>query len=102
MAEHRAPPTGEHRGHSFAVGRDPGVSDRICAAVDEEEAPAAQGSPNRCIRVSKPKHLGVGHNAVLTLGQGRRSMMRSYFIPHSGNKYDLNGVRPVGNICSPL
>ena len=101
MAEHGSLAACENRRKAAAVPGHRRVPDRIRATVQEMEAAALDGAADSRGRIAQTPELGVRHDPVLSPRQTRQLPLRSYFIPHTGIKYDLKGIRSWGNICSP-
>jgi hypothetical protein len=60
------------------------------------QAPTPKSSVHRHSRIPELEKLGVRYNTMLRFRHGGQLMVMSHFFPHSGNKCDLERVRPGG------
>ena len=78
------------------------MADCVGATKNRMQPATPHGARYRRIGVAEPKKLNAGYDAELPLRQARNRVVLSYFLPHSGKKYDRGDHSPRGNICSPL
>jgi len=101
MAEHCTRAAGENGGQAESLSGRRAVADRVCATVEQMQAAAPDRPTDRRRGVAELLELWMRHHSVLPRRERRQLPLRSYFVSHSGIKYDLNGNRPRGNVCSP-
>jgi hypothetical protein len=72
------------------------VTDCVGAPVSAIQATTPKSPSHRSLGVAKLEKLSVRDHAVLDVRQVRHRMMRSYFLPHNGKKYDRGRCLPWG------
>jgi hypothetical protein len=95
VTEERSRSTGQDCRQADAVSGDAWVPDCVCTAIHPVKPSTATRPPDAGRRVCERQELLVGHHAVLFLRKCRELPVRSYFLPHIGNKCDLKEESPL-------
>lgn len=76
------------------------MSDGIDPVVDGMQEAGRCPAGDRALREAQLTQLRLADDPMLPARQLGDPSMSSHFLPHTGNKGELGGNSPPGNICS--
>jgi hypothetical protein len=94
VAHNRIATARKGRSMTGPVLRDSSVPDRVNAAMQTMQSSRAQCPSDRTRRIAQATQLSAGHDAMLCLRQLRNGVVRTHFLPHTGNRCVRVGFLP--------